>query len=238
MRLLTYNIHKGIGGRDRRYRLQRIVDVIREVNAEIVCLQEVDRNVRRSRFDDQPALLGQALEIEQVAFQLNHEIKNGGYGNCTLSSFPIKFSEDICLRINKRKNRRALVTLIETPSGQLRLANWHLGLAEKDRHAQAVKLFESNAFGPDEDLASIVVGDTNDWRDTLKNGRFRDEKYSPMAHPASAHKTFPAYMPLGALDKAFACKRVEVLGSHVVDTSLARAASDHLPVVFEINLRG
>ena len=54
MRLLSYNIHKGIGGRDRRYRLERIIGVIEEENPDLICLQEVDRNVRRSRFDDQP----------------------------------------------------------------------------------------------------------------------------------------------------------------------------------------
>ncbi len=45
MRLLSYNIHKGIGGRDRRYRLERIVDVIESENPDFICLQEVDRHV-------------------------------------------------------------------------------------------------------------------------------------------------------------------------------------------------
>ena len=48
MRLLTYNIHKGIGGRDRRYSLERIIDVIEAENPDLICLQEVDRHVRRS----------------------------------------------------------------------------------------------------------------------------------------------------------------------------------------------
>ena len=62
MRLLSYNIHKGIGGRDRRYDLQRIIDVIEEENPDLICLQEVDHNVRRSRFHDQRATAGQALQ--------------------------------------------------------------------------------------------------------------------------------------------------------------------------------
>ena len=48
MRLLTYNIHKGVGS-DRRYRLERIIDVIQEQEPDLICLQEVDRNVQRSR---------------------------------------------------------------------------------------------------------------------------------------------------------------------------------------------
>ena len=47
MRLLSYNIHKGIGGRDRRYRLERIIAVIEHENPDLICLQEVDQNVRR-----------------------------------------------------------------------------------------------------------------------------------------------------------------------------------------------
>ena len=52
MRILSYNIHKGIGGRDRRYRLERVLEVIAREEPDVVCLQEVDRHVRRSRFDE------------------------------------------------------------------------------------------------------------------------------------------------------------------------------------------
>lgn len=68
--LVSYNIHKGIGGRDRRYRLERIVNVIQDAAPDIVCLQEVDRNVRRSHFDDQPHLLSELLDLPHTMFQL------------------------------------------------------------------------------------------------------------------------------------------------------------------------
>jgi endonuclease/exonuclease/phosphatase family metal-dependent hydrolase len=57
VRVLSYNIHKGIGGRDRRYRLERIIAVIEEENPDFICLQEVDHNVRRTRHHNQPKLL-------------------------------------------------------------------------------------------------------------------------------------------------------------------------------------
>src|SRR6516225_456172 len=57
MRLLSYNIHKGIGGSDRRYRLERIIEVIEGENPDLICLQEVTHNIRRSWYHDQPALL-------------------------------------------------------------------------------------------------------------------------------------------------------------------------------------
>ena len=55
VRILSYNIHKGIGGRDRRYRLERIIEVIEEQNPDLICLQEVDRNVRRSHHHETSA---------------------------------------------------------------------------------------------------------------------------------------------------------------------------------------
>ncbi len=72
MRPITYNIHKGIGGRDRRYRLDRIIAVLEGLDADLACLQEVDRNVHRSRFDDQPALLagafGSVASVDQLVY--------------------------------------------------------------------------------------------------------------------------------------------------------------------------
>ena len=62
MRLLSYNIHKGIGGRDRRYSLDRIIGVIAHEKPDLICLQEVDRHVRRTRHHDQPTILAEAME--------------------------------------------------------------------------------------------------------------------------------------------------------------------------------
>ena len=59
-RLLTYNIHKGIGGVDRRYRPERIVEVVAHYQPDIVCLQEVDEGVKRSQFHQQAELLADA----------------------------------------------------------------------------------------------------------------------------------------------------------------------------------
>ncbi|MCA9067909.1 MAG: endonuclease/exonuclease/phosphatase family protein, partial [Planctomycetaceae bacterium] len=80
MRLLSYNIHKGIGGRDRRYRLERIIDVIEQENPDLICLQEVDRNVRRSKFHNQPKLLAEYFNATEELYQLNVHLKSGGYG--------------------------------------------------------------------------------------------------------------------------------------------------------------
>ena len=77
MRLLSYNIHKGIGGRDRRYRLERVIQVIEDQNPDLICLQEVDRHVARSRHDDQPRKLIEAFHAQAHLYQLNVRLKAG-----------------------------------------------------------------------------------------------------------------------------------------------------------------
>ncbi|HEU5118897.1 MAG TPA: endonuclease/exonuclease/phosphatase family protein, partial [Isosphaeraceae bacterium] len=136
MRLLSYNIHKGIGGRDRRYRIDRIIQVLEAEQPDLICLQEVDRNVKRSRFHDQPADLAESLRFEANLFQLNVPLKDGGYGNLVLSRWPIRDKDQISLRRGIRKPRGAQLLVIDTPEGLLHLVNWHLGLAERERHWQ------------------------------------------------------------------------------------------------------
>ena len=119
MRLLSYNIHKGIGGRDRRYLIHRIMEVIESENPDLICLQEVDREVRRSKNHDQPRLLAESFNAEEKLFQLNVRLKNGGYGNLILSRWRFRSHHQISLRMNRKKQRGAQLVVVETPEGLL-----------------------------------------------------------------------------------------------------------------------
>ncbi len=237
MRLLTYNIHKGIGGRDRLYRLERIIEVIREQHADIVSLQEVDRNVGRSRFDDQPALLQQAFGYDFAIYQFNHRVGEGGYGNLVLSRYPIAKRHNISLRYRGHKNRRAQVAMIQAPGVDLRLVNFHLGLGESERQWQVRHLLTHESYCALQDTPTLVVGDFNDWRNTLHRGVLAEQGLTQVTAPPSKFRSFPAYMPVGALDKAFACRRIVIERAHVVKSDMARRASDHLPLVVDFNVK-
>ena len=84
-RLMTYNIHKGIGGVDRRYRPERIIEVVEHCQPDILLLQEVDDGVPRSRLDRQVDTLGEALGYAHRAYQHNVSLRRGFYGNAILS---------------------------------------------------------------------------------------------------------------------------------------------------------
>ena len=237
MRLLTYNMHKGIGGRDRLYRLERIIDLIAAEQPDVVCLQEVVRGTRRSRYADQPRLLGDASHSAVQLYQMNvHYKKSGGYGNLLLSRWPLLSQHQVSLRMGTKKPRGAQIAVINTPNGPLRLVNWHLGLAEKERHWQVDRLLRHRLFRDGGDLPTLLVGDTNDWRNTLAAGPLSEHGFFHETKPISRFRTFPATMPVGSLDKIYSRGDIRVRRARVVRNKLAKAASDHLPLVVDLQL--
>lgn len=237
MRVLSYNIHKGIGGRDRRYRLDRIIRVIAEQEPDLICLQEVDLNVKRTRHDDQPRRLAEAIQSAADLYQLNVHLGAGGYGNLVLSRWGFRGTHHVSLRQRRRKPRGAQLAIVETPDGPLHLINWHLGLAERERHWQVRHLLEHDCFCGSAELPTLIVGDFNDWRNTLARGVFARQGFVQLTVPHARFRTFPAYFPVVSLDKAFARGGIEVHHARVVHTPLAKLASDHLPLVIDFQMR-
>lgn len=236
MRLLSYNIHKGIGGRDRRYRIERILDVIERENPDLMCLQEVARDSRRSKFHDQPALLEEYFDVAEKLFQMNVHLKRGGYGNLVLSRWPFRSQHQISLQMNRKKPRGAQLVIVETPEGPVHVVNWHLGLAERERHWQVNHLFDHLLFREAEHLPTLIVGDFNDWRNTLARGPFTRHEFQQITTPVSRFRTFPAYMAVGPLDKAFYRGEITIRHAHIVRTKHTKFASDHLPLVVDFHL--
>jgi endonuclease/exonuclease/phosphatase family metal-dependent hydrolase len=236
MRQLSWNIHKGIGGRDRRYSLDRVIACIEAENPDIICLQEVDRIVRRSRFDDQPRLLAGSFRFHSV-FQPNVPVGSGAYGNLVLSRWPVASRHRITLRRDARKPRGAQLLLIDSPEGMLHLVHTHLGLAESERRWQMDRLLGHMLFRSADPLPTLIVGDLNDWRNTLCAGSLAANGFSQVTSPVSRFRSFPSWLAVGSLDKAFARGGILVRQARVVRTSLAKVASDHLPVVVDFHLR-
>jgi endonuclease/exonuclease/phosphatase family metal-dependent hydrolase len=238
MRLLTYNIHKGIGGSDRRYRLERIRDVIQAESPDLICLQEVDRHVRRSSYHDQPTLLADWLGAADHIYQLNVPIRSGGYGNLILSRWPFQAGTQVSLRYHRRKPRGALMVVVRTPDGPLHLVNWHLGLAEKERRWQVNHLLHHHLFQQAAHLPTLIAGDFNDWRNKLGTFGFEGHLFRQITTPTSDFRSFPAFLAMASLDKAYYRGALRVGLARIVRSPLARRASDHLPLVVDFHLNG
>src|SRR5687767_10135886 len=98
LRLVSYNIHKCIGGVDRRYEPERTAEVLRKLDADILLLQEVDAGVPRSRGDNQTEVLGDLVGMRYRTWYPNVDVRGGGqYGNAILSRYPIIESSNIDL---------------------------------------------------------------------------------------------------------------------------------------------
>jgi endonuclease/exonuclease/phosphatase family metal-dependent hydrolase len=142
----------------------------------------------------------------------------------------------IVLKRPTRKSRGAQLVTIAAPEGRLHLVHVHLGLAEQERHWQMTRLLGHMLFRSADPLPTVIVGDFNDWRDTLAAGPLAANGFRQVTSPPSRFRTFPAWLPVGALDKAFVRGRIDVRQARVVKTSLAKVASDHLPLVIDFHL--
>ncbi len=236
MRLLSYNIHKGIGGQDRRYDLDRVIRVIEHENPDIVCLQEVTRHARWTHGDDQPSQFIEFFHPADHCFQMNVHYKVGGYGNLSWSRWPMVSRHQVSLRHNTRKPRGAQIMVIDSPEGSVQITNLHLGLRVRERAWQMNHLLHHPLFRESNHLPAIVLGDTNDWGNRLEESCMKFHEYQQATLPASKYRTFPAFLSMMSIDKAFFRGNINIREVRIVRTPLAHRASDHLPLVVDFHL--
>jgi endonuclease/exonuclease/phosphatase family metal-dependent hydrolase len=238
LRLMTYNIHKGIGGVDRRYRLQRVIDTVEHYRPDVVFLQEVDDGVPRSRLDRQVDTIGEALGIHHRTFQANVKLTQGHYGNAILSRFPMRHVWDIDLTIPLKKRRRALVAKahlhIDGHERVVVLSNVHLGLAGFERAIQLKRLLASDPLrNVRRDTPALIGGDFNDVWGSLGKRFLLPHGF---ASASGKTRTFPAFRPVRSLDAIYYRGGLALESSFVGHTAIARQASDHLPLIADFKI--
>ncbi|MCA9217250.1 MAG: endonuclease/exonuclease/phosphatase family protein [Planctomycetales bacterium] len=238
-RVMTYNIHKGIGGVDRRYRLERVIEAIARCEADIVLLQEVDDGVPRSNHHRQVDMLGDALDLPHRAFQRNVMLTEGHYGNAILSRFPLTDIQNLDLTVPLKKRRRALIAhcnvRFDGHQHTMLIFNFHLGLAGFERRIQLRRVLSCPLLKrTHQRTAVIVAGDYNDVWGRLGRQIMEPANFLSVSENA---KTFPAMLPVRPLDRIFYRGRLSLDHSYVSRTKVAREASDHLPLVAEFELQ-
>jgi endonuclease/exonuclease/phosphatase family metal-dependent hydrolase len=244
LRVLTYNIHKAIGI-DGKFSPDRIVEILRHHDADVVMLQEVDRGVPRSDHLDLASHLGRALAYRHRAVGMNVHMKKGKYGNATLSRYRIDRQRNIDLTIGRRKRRGAQHTRIHVPVGRHELVvevfNVHLSLLASLRRLQMTRLLQTtDVTGLSTDTPCIIGGDVNDWRNVLQRQFFGPAGFNCATNghrrAGRSIKTFPSFAPTGGLDKLFYRGTLRLVHVGCSRLKLARVASDHLPVVADFEL--
>jgi endonuclease/exonuclease/phosphatase family metal-dependent hydrolase len=223
LRIATYNIHGAIG-RWRRHSAERIAAVIAELDADIVALQQVP--LRGASTPNVLACLQAASGMHAVEGP-TLETSGRRYGNAVLSRLPVRATRTLDLSFARREPRGALDADIECGLGVLRVVATHLGLSAMERSMQVRTLlaaFDTSA------LPVILLGDINEW---FVHGRALRALVSHFRR-APAPRTFPACLPVLALDRIWIHPSEWLVDIDAHRSALARVASDHLPLVARI----
>jgi len=227
--LSSYNIHRCYGS-DGAHRPDRIRDVLRQIDADVVALQEVET------LRDQPGLLDYLCENRSWTHIHGPTMAHaeGDYGNAILTSLPIRSVRRIDLSQDRREPRGAFLVTLGERSRTFDLLATHLGLRPAERRAQIRILLtelQKTAGSTNDKAFTVLMGDLNEWFLWGRPVRFLRRHFGPAPAPA----TWPARFPLFALDRVWVEPRRNLLGVQAVNTPLTRIASDHLPLVAELD---
>lgn len=244
IRVLSYNIHRAIG-LDRRFVPERIIEILRGHDADIVLLQEVDEGAPRSRELKLAKEIADALDYPYYAMGHNVSLRKGWYGNATLSRFPILRERNIDLTVGKRKRRGCQHTTININNEQhlLEVFNLHLGLSAKERQKQAGILARSDEYESlNMDTPCMIGGDFNDWRSLLRALFIEGLGFKCATNLTKASgiskglQTYPSFAPRGRLDRIYYRGGLRMISAKRCRYKLSKIASDHLPIIVDFTL--
>ncbi|SHG97338.1 endonuclease/exonuclease/phosphatase family protein [Geodermatophilus nigrescens] len=246
VRLVTFNTHHGVGD-DRRHDLPRLAKVLAAADADVICLQEVDRHFGdRSEDVDQALLLSRALDMQLAWGPAIDEERPGDaprrqYGNALLSRLPILIS-DVHPLPGTGEPRSALRTLVELDGGALWVTTTHLTTRSAEERARQVQLLRD--LHTDSMETGVVVGDLNaapdapelsalraDFSDAWTLAGDRDDQARWRFWQRDEGHTHPARAPHVRIDQVWVTPGIQVVAARVLDGA---GASDHLPLVVDL----
>jgi endonuclease/exonuclease/phosphatase family metal-dependent hydrolase len=218
----TYNVHRCIGV-DGRHDPARVAGVLRELDADLIGLQEVASRCGQAGDVDQLAFFAQETGHAAVAAP-TLTLARGECGNALLSRLPIRSVRRLDLSLPRREPRGALDVEVERNGQPVRVIVTHLGLRVSDRLTQVGRLLE--LLGTDTDGSVVILADVNEWLPAAPALRWLHARLGP----SRAVRTFPSWRPLFALDRIWAQPFATLRAVERLVTPLTRVASDHLPV--------
>ena len=240
LRVATYNIHKGVQGLGptRRLEIHNLGLAVEQLDADIVCLQEVRKMNRREAlyFDRWPELSQAeylAPEGYEAVYRTNAYTRDGEHGNALLTRWPVVGHSHEDISDHRFEQRGLLHVEIDVDGRRVHAIVVHLGLIRGSRMRQIAQLqrFIEREVPPGVPL--VVAGDFNDWGGQIKRmlagfGLYEfDEGVDVL--------TYPSRLPLAQLDHVYV-RGLTPCGLHVPKGKIWWRMSDHLPLIAEFRL--
>ena len=221
----SWNVHHFVGT-DGVRDVRRVAEIVSGLNAHVVALQEV----AFERQGDDPGELLDAVPGYQAFCAPIARSDGMRHGNVLLTRLPISSARRICLDFERREPRTAVDVRLDTGARPLRVVATHLGLRPGERRFQ-VKLILHHVMG-DEQSVTVLMGDFNEWFLIGRPLRWLNRRFGQTKYV----RTWPSQLPLFALDRMWVHPPQALARYGPLDTPVTRRASDHLPVVAELDV--
>jgi len=224
LRVAAYNIKHG-RGMDEQVDLLRIAEVLRALDADVITLQEVDKNTERTGGVDQVAVLAELLGYQ--GFHGAHRPYQGGeYGNAVLTRLPV--GRVITHQIPEAAGSKLAVNEVQIaggPRGVISIVSVHLAGAPEERFAQADSLTKLFA---EVEHPVVLAGDFNSRRGDRVMGLLRDS-WQILDKDGDVN-TFPSNVPVREIDFVLVrpAGTFELIEHVVINEAVA---SDHRPIL-------
>lgn len=225
----SYNIHKAVGI-DGRRDPDRILAVLREIDADVVALQEADRRFGRRLSVLPREAIDEHTPYRPVAISQRPD-SIGWHGNALLVRRDIEVTEASIVPLPTLEPRGAIRADLAMDGHRLRVVGMHLDLSGLRRRHQ-IRSVLTHLAACNGTCPTVMMGDLNEW--ALHGGCFRE--FGEGWQVLSPGRSFPAARPVAQLDRIIASDDWRVLDANVHHSALAARGSDHLPVLARLEL--
>ncbi|MDB5698215.1 MAG: Metal-dependent hydrolase, endonuclease/exonuclease/phosphatase family [Alphaproteobacteria bacterium] len=222
-RVASYNMRKAIGT-DRRRRPERTIEVLNELDADIIALQEADRRFGERCSAIPLHLLEEHSDYKPVPLGANAG-SLGWHGNALLVKRKVEIEHCERIHLPSLEPRGAVLADLIVAGTAVRVIGMHLDLSGLWRRRQAHTILaqlEQRTGNP----PAVLMGDLNEW--SAHGGCLRD--FAHHLRFAECGRSFHVRRPIVALDRIMFNAALKVVESGVHQTAAARKASDHLPI--------
>lgn len=235
IKILSYNIHKGMSSLGIKSTLERIKSAAKETSSSVCFIQEImgqNKSAKESQFENQLEYLADSV-WGHYSYGKNAAYPRGDHGNAILSEYPIIQDINIDLTLNKFEKRGLQHVIIHEPetSKKINLLNTHLNLRSSHRLRQIEIIKKYVDLNLKEDEPVIFCGDFNDWNFDIHDFITKEMNFQEahLEFAGSLPKTFPSRYPVVCLDRVY-FKNLHITKINKLGSGDWWQMSDHLPL--------